>query len=386
MAKATKKRKVQMPGSIRTKLTAAFCMLLVSAVMMVSATYAWFTLSTAPEVRNIATSAVGNGSLEIALMPETGLFSELGTGLASENHSGKVAVKAANNTWGNIVELNDVSYGLSDITLLPATLNTADVSNITISTTAYGKDGRPSVLETKNAATGTFESTTAEDGTTTGTFYVNSKYGVRAIGTSEENITVDDSYAYAVDLAFRTNIKNAKLVLQTDAVQRVYKDSTNEATMGGGSTMTIINKDANLDITKLVQAIRVTFIQNYGNGDVQAVKKVLGTAKLDAPTTDATTGATTAKLYMYDKTGTKLTDANAIISPLEKDAATQITAVVWLDGTGLTNADVGVGANSFTAQLNLQFATDVELNPASNTSLFGIKETTGGTTDDSAGN
>ena len=43
---------------IKSKLMAAICMLLVSSIMMVSTTYAWFTLSTAPEVTGIQT-AVG---------------------------------------------------------------------------------------------------------------------------------------------------------------------------------------------------------------------------------------------------------------------------------------------------------------------------------------
>ena len=66
----TKQRKRQ--RDIKTKLMAAICMLLVSSIMMVSTTYAWFTLSTAPEVTGINTAVGANGNLEIALMPKTG--------------------------------------------------------------------------------------------------------------------------------------------------------------------------------------------------------------------------------------------------------------------------------------------------------------------------
>ena len=57
---------------IKTKLMAAIAMLLVSSIMMVSSTYAWFTLSTAPEVTGIQTSVGANGNLEMALLPESG--------------------------------------------------------------------------------------------------------------------------------------------------------------------------------------------------------------------------------------------------------------------------------------------------------------------------
>ena len=52
---------------VRKKLTAAILMLLISCIMTVTSTYAWFTLSTAPEVTGIQTTIGGNGNLEIAL-------------------------------------------------------------------------------------------------------------------------------------------------------------------------------------------------------------------------------------------------------------------------------------------------------------------------------
>ena len=69
MAKA--KTKTPLAGH-KKKLTAAVAMLLVSAIMVVSSTYAWFTLSTAPEVTGITTTVGANGNLEIALSPENG--------------------------------------------------------------------------------------------------------------------------------------------------------------------------------------------------------------------------------------------------------------------------------------------------------------------------
>ena len=65
---ANRQRKVSMPIDIKKKFAAAICMLLIAAIMMISSTYAWFTLSTAPEVTGITTNVGANGNLEIALL------------------------------------------------------------------------------------------------------------------------------------------------------------------------------------------------------------------------------------------------------------------------------------------------------------------------------
>ena len=65
--KTTKKKSRDNYLSIRSKLVAAVAMLLVASFMVASSSYAWFTLSTAPEVTGIKTTVGANGSLEIAL-------------------------------------------------------------------------------------------------------------------------------------------------------------------------------------------------------------------------------------------------------------------------------------------------------------------------------
>ncbi len=132
---------------IKGKLISAMCMLLVAVIMVVSSTYAWFTLSTAPEVTGISTAIGANGALEIKL-----------------NDTSTTLVNATNTTWGNIVELGDVGYGLQMISLLPSTLNT--VISGTIDRTnpllypEYGADGRPGDATTK-AMTGKYDAYTS---------------------------------------------------------------------------------------------------------------------------------------------------------------------------------------------------------------------------------
>lgn len=373
---AKTKRKVAMPAGIRNKMMAAVSMLMVSAIMMVSSTYAWFTLSTAPEVKNISTTVAGNGSLEIALMPKDGLVGSIKSGFSSTTSGGTVAVPEANITWGNLIDLSHESYGLAALTLNPAKLNedatTGKLDKVNpLVIPIFGYDGR---VDSEEAATvlkicegGAFSA----DG-----------YGVRAIGEFD-GTKLGSTYGYAIDLAFRLNAANnagttstaGKLLLQTEPKQRIYNGETtsnNAATAGNGSYMSFNANNTGIDLVSLMQSIRVTFIQNYGLSEAGLDTMVLGTAKLDHENVVQGATETTAKLYLYDTAGTKLTDNNAVLVPaLEKGTAAQVTALVWLDGTNITNASVSAIKGALAqATLNLQFSTDVVLKPASNNALI----------------
>ena len=171
---ANKKTTSKRQKDIKSKLMAAVCMLLVSSIMMVSSTYAWFTLSTAPEVTGITTQVGANGNLEMALMPKSGLTADI----KSETGDSAKAAVAKNITWGNLVDLQDASYGLSQITLFPAALNMVEDANefpdTILKTPTYGADGRVDAL-TANTVNGYYNGEN---------FSPNSEYGVRAVGTA----------------------------------------------------------------------------------------------------------------------------------------------------------------------------------------------------------
>lgn len=184
--------------NIKNKLIAAIAMLLVSTIMMVSATYAWFTLSTAPEIQGITTTVGANGNLEIALSPYDGDYSSISSAVGDTNKAwyntwdGDELVVGKNYTWGNLLDLSQ-GYSLDEITLLPAQLNIAPGSataNPTLNDKplkipTYGADGRIDSLEAGKVQYGGKDNakTPAVDG-----FLVsdasNGRYGVRAIGTS----------------------------------------------------------------------------------------------------------------------------------------------------------------------------------------------------------
>lgn len=175
---------------LKQKLMAAISMLLVSSLMMVTSTYAWFTLSTAPEVTGITTAVGANGNLEMALQPYSGDLTKI---VSSESDSLKLPLER-NITWGNLVDVSDnASYGMNNLVLYPAKLNVSDgkIGTNPLATPKYGADGRVSEVAA-NTLTGAYdyikgqfaESMTIGDesyGPSTSTGVAK---GVRAIGVS----------------------------------------------------------------------------------------------------------------------------------------------------------------------------------------------------------
>ena len=180
--------------SVRTKLAAAVAMLLVSTIMLTTTTYAWFVLSTAPEVKGMSTTVGSNGSLEIALL-NNATGADVNTISSGVGDSSVVAgVTEANVTWGNLVSLNDAAYGLSKVTLYPAALNVAtkqedqpdkliDLWHL-LQYPTYGVDGRVAALSA-NTEAGTLKDNIFQTS--------NADYGVRAIGS----VTAADPVAHA---------------------------------------------------------------------------------------------------------------------------------------------------------------------------------------------
>ena len=161
-------------------------MLLISSLLMGTTSYAWFVLSTAPEVTGISTNVGANGSLEIAL-------------LNAETRTNPSAIKAAfgeslqdrstkaNENWGNMVDLSFTEYGLGEILLMPARLSVTPSgegykldSRGMLAVPTYAYDGRVVDLD-YSTFSGTYNQ--EEKGFT---FQGNTQdYGVRAIGTSD---------------------------------------------------------------------------------------------------------------------------------------------------------------------------------------------------------
>lgn len=166
-----KEYRKMLPG-LRARISSAAMFFLVSIIMMVASTFAWVTLSIKPEVKGIQTTITGNGNLEIALASEDGEAP-----LESAIGDAEKEITKRNKTWGNLVNLSDESYGLSNIVLRPASLNSSSLLSSPLYAASYGEDGRVNELTSEFAFTNYDKSTK--------TFMVpgTTQYGVRAISS-----------------------------------------------------------------------------------------------------------------------------------------------------------------------------------------------------------
>lgn len=198
----SKEKILAMQKQVTGKLMAAISMLLVSAILMCLTSYAWFILSTAPEVSNLKTTAGANGALEIALQStnKDGNGRAEITSAVGSSHA-KNAATVSNTYWGNVVDLTE-GYGLEHVTLYPARLKlnatefngqtsyAVDTGSI-LQVPQFGQDGR---------VTGLLDATKthyAGDKFTTG-----SNWGVNVLGAVSEKVGEEDTIVltYARDI------------------------------------------------------------------------------------------------------------------------------------------------------------------------------------------
>ncbi len=333
--------------SMKKKLMATALMLVVSVVMMSTASFAWFTISTAPEVSGMTTEVVVNDNLEIALAT-SGTTVTFPTAPAADQ-SGKTQT-----SWGNIVDLGatadtadgtfdyvkggDDTTGL-DKTLRPIRLNTGKTA---FEFPQYGADGRIT----------SFADCKLND--TTGT----EKYQFGNLVDAQGNVC-----AYYVDIWLRTNVAG-DIILTSSATDR------GTGTNGQGSFFTTSATTANPTATQM-------FADN-----LQVAWQLLGTS-----TPTYTNGALTyngldsnsagATINIFRKTaetnGSDTTANKYLLSSGTAEAPKMFTAVantaylvriyVYLDGTNMQNAGASITGNIVSGALNLQFKHATTLEP-----------------------
>ncbi len=179
---------LKLQKKVAKKMLAAIAMLLVATTMLVGVSYAWVSISSAPEASKISTTVGANGALEIALqsttMTSTGTNIKApvssGRGLSFSSTNSKVE---SNKSWGNVVDLSD-DYGLENILFTPARLNLLiNGSNVTVNplnplvVPNFGVDGRIASLSEVPKTHYDTESELYEDTT---------NWGVNVIGFKQE--------------------------------------------------------------------------------------------------------------------------------------------------------------------------------------------------------
>ena len=330
---------------IKSKLMAAIAMLLVSSIMMVSSTYAWFTLSTAPEVTGISTAVGANGNLEIALLNST-TAADL-TKIQSTTGNSVVAtndITVSNVTWGNLVDVGNGNYGLEEITLYPAALNGSDGTfnaTIPLKTPEYGVDGRVSQLAA-NTLTSIYEN---------GTFAGTAGYGVRAIGTSS-NMTAQmkdyraaraagDTARSAATTIAQNSIMNNGSVLADIAIAHGL-DSSAKHTLAQMESLLAVVEDMEAAVEQIDEAYRQyiyasaiggkTTEEQYtllksALGNYTTASELLGALTAEN-TANAPTGLETA-LGALETTANEMASARAILEPLVEAARADDVGYAW---------------------------------------------------------
>ena len=360
MGKTGKKRsKVQMPAGIRNKMMAAVSMLMVSCIMLVSSTYAWFTLSTAPEITGITTNVGANGNLEMMLLNAASYAStadNLGVDSKVGDSSAKQAVTLANETWGNLVDLSSDSYGLSSVMLMPSKLKLTDeTSNVIagniLNTPTYGKDGR--VISVENPAmTGKYNSSWVYDATAV---------GVRALGTSSGTTLrlneYTDALFYMGDLAGKAQTTARESLTQNaQPLANLIIDKALDATSFDKSYLDDIENiisgtsAANAHIESMIRyALLAWNLSDEGasidlsDDQVKNIKDAIMSDTFDVtniPDNISVPESITAIINVYKDTKTALTDASTKLSSLKeenKESFTWEEVTVVLSGLVDTN-------------------------------------------------
>ena len=219
----SKEKILAMQKQVTGKLMAAISMLLVSAILMCLTSYAWFILSTAPEVSNLKTTAGANGALEIALQStgDDGERAAIKSGVGSS--SAVQDVSAANLTWGSIVDLSN-GYGLDRVSLYPARLNinttTGGVhSENYLTVPQFGEDGR--VMGLKPVTNTHYDSDTYG-------FVNNSNRGVTIMGFQDELESearvITKSRQQILDTA-RSKVTAARVSLRAEMQDAISRNS-----------------------------------------------------------------------------------------------------------------------------------------------------------------
>lgn len=182
--------------------------------------------------------------------------------------------------------------------------------------------------------------------------FINYSTGVEYNG-SLDNLDVNNDIQYALKT----------VVIGYDGVNRVWEESVNlndgnmSATQGKGSCYIFYPTSVteHEQMLNLLAGLKVVFLSDEG--------KILTIAHLNTKLAYESAGKVIVPLELTDYNTVPGNDKDIpIITKINQNETTFISAIVYLDGELVTNdlVDATTGVNGY---LNLQFGTDIELNP-----------------------
>lgn len=286
-----------MLGTKKKMMTAVF-MLVISVLMLTTASFAWFTISTNPEITKLTTQVVVNENLEIALAKTTGAVD-----------ASAVADTGNQYTWGNIInldvaDLNGAATGTGNYykDTLVKTLRPVKFDS-TFQYPTYGTDGRINELLALKASDR------------------DSGFGYLTDAVDEHGVKTGKVYGYYVDFWLRTNLAAEGGTAVT--LSAAAKPNTTAA-MGGGTVFTSTNDVLSDNVGIAFQTI-----------------------------TTNTTGTITAAT---PTAGTGSTSYAGNVVTLKPNEAQLVRMFVYLNGANVTNASAALEGTPITGSLNIQFA------------------------------
>ena len=295
---------------LKAKLMATVMSLILATLMLTSASFAWFTISTAPEISNVTTKMTSNNNLEIMLDKGYAAGADGADNAArtigTNTTPADVDTNAERNYyWGNLVDLdgyfNATSGSLKDMLLKPVVATEASGA-ITFATPLFAKDGR---IDGSSPLTGD----TTADGVTT--------YDI-ASGTNP--------YAFSMEFWLRTNAAPASEG-GTIPVSLLTAAGTSRGDTDGetGDGSWISSDKVTVKISDGSNIYNVTL----GEKDASS-----GHFPINGMVTQAAT------------------PADATIN-LTQNVAKKVTVYVYMDGANMTNADFAATATD--VAMNIQF-------------------------------
>ena len=367
-------------GGVKKKLMGAVCMLLVASIMMVSSTYAWFTLSTAPEITGISTSVGANGNLEMALLPTDGDLGKITSAVGDSKDTAGKSVVTANVTWGNLVDLSDASYGASNFVPNPARLNIDNAgkvaTNSILMTAKYGTDGRVTELAA-NTVDGTYDAAK--------TAFVAGNKGVRGIGVaaamSDAQLAMRNAIAQVA-----MNVSSAKTAIQNSLTTNgsalatlAINYATNENYSAKDTDVTALNAmitaltTAKASLGKAIQyammaeslskdANAKTTVDEYNLDNANTYDTTISAAKTayDAIAIPGTATTENAKTVMNALIGTDATVSDVKLSEIKGEgnidkiaSAAMSGGVVVVPGTNSPYTETAVLTGNFTTAITV---------------------------------
>lgn len=313
--------------NLKTKLMASIASLAIATVLMTSSSFAWFTISTAPEIKGISTRVAANGNLEIALASD-------GSGTAPS--ASGTADTGKNTAWGNLVDVTAYFTAHTTDSLKPIAIEE------TCSTDAdgesffsfdakapnFGEDGR---IKEVSSLTPTFEELIDE--TAASAAYTDG--GLFELIDASGNV-----WAYRIDYFVRTNVAGNLSILASDIKNQDYDRGNGvdgEGSYISGEAAELITIGFKVGDAAMVYATRGAEIED---------EEGVGTGKFPL-------SSTTIYTFTADDTATTDVDENNL------NTAVKVSMYIFVKGNDVTNADFANDEKS--AAINIQFQHSAHL-------------------------